>query len=189
LHHIRNSDLLRHWPEPLSLDRKTVDYQQVIFEPVVESLRWLLDVNGLSPKKIQWKSDVELPSLRIDIDLMQHAVRNILLNSIYFRSHEPDRFLIEVVAFDNVTNLSIRFRDFGIGIEDGAAEALFLPGVRSPRACQHLVAAQGVGLWAARRVVESHGGRVEFTASKNPTEVTISIPTRHGQHSGGRVWS
>ena len=66
-------------------------------------------------------------------------------------------------------------------MKDGAESYIFEKGRRSP---QHAAEeGEGYGLWIVRRLVEAHGGGVNLTNARKPTEFTIWLPLWLAEHA------
>jgi signal transduction histidine kinase len=100
-------------------------------------------------------------SIRVDVELFERAVTNLVTNAV---NYSPSGSLITVEATRMGDELVIGVQDEGVGIperdlphvstwlyrgENVANVANYPPGL-------------GMGLYAARRIIEAHGGRLEI---------------------------
>ncbi len=95
--------------------------------------------------------------LRGDAVLVRTMLQNILGNAWKYSSRAP-LAIIEVGAFDANLGRGIFVRDNGAGFDMSEAHRLFLPFERLHKASEFK--GTGVGLAAAHRIVERHGGRI-----------------------------
>jgi len=96
-----------------------------------------------------------LPSVLFDFAQLTQLFRQLLSNSICFRSQEPPK--IHVSAADTGAAIQFSFRDNGIGIDPRYHEQIFgvfkrLHGREFP--------GTGIGLAICKRIVEQRGGRI-----------------------------
>jgi chemotaxis family two-component system sensor kinase Cph1 len=96
-----------------------------------------------------------LPSVLFDFSQLTQLFRQLIANSIMFRSSEPPR--IHVSASDAGNAIQFSVRDNGIGIDARYHEQIFgvfkrLHGREFP--------GTGIGLAVSKRIVEQRGGRI-----------------------------
>jgi chemotaxis family two-component system sensor kinase Cph1 len=96
-----------------------------------------------------------LPSVMFDFAQLTQLFRQLITNSIMFRSSEPPR--IHVSAIDRVDEIQFSVRDNGIGIDPRYHEQIFgvfkrLHGREFP--------GTGIGLAISKRIVEQFGGKI-----------------------------
>lgn len=97
----------------------------------------------------------ELPRLPADRSQMYAVALNLLSNSLKFT--RPDSSpRIDVSAERLETTWRVRVTDNGIGVAPEKREAMFALFARADKRIE----GSGIGLAAAKRVVEAHGGRI-----------------------------
>jgi signal transduction histidine kinase len=93
-----------------------------------------------------------LPPARADAGQVQQVLVNVLLNA---SQSMPSGGRVEVVTSAGPEGIAVEIRDHGAGLPDVPAERLFEPFYTTKPA------GTGLGLHVCRRIVESHGGRLE----------------------------
>jgi len=96
-----------------------------------------------------------LPSIQFDFAQLTQLFRQLIANSIMFRSSEPPR--IHVSSIDLGTAVQFSVRDNGIGVDPRYHEQIFgvfkrLHGREFP--------GTGIGLAISKRIVEQRGGKI-----------------------------
>jgi signal transduction histidine kinase len=118
----------------------------------------------------------------LDHGLVVQAVDALVRNGIRFT---PDGGSVTVRATEQAEDLVIEVRDTGIGLSPEARLRLFDENFvqrdsrhhRTPRGLEFNVAGLGFGLALARRVVESHGGRMHVDGEEGRGSVfTLRFP-------------
>jgi two-component system, OmpR family, sensor kinase len=107
-----------------------------------------------------------------DADQLQRAFANVLENGVKF---SPAGSKVEVRVESMSPIVRIRIADQGSGLEPAEREKIFEPFYRSKSAKEK--EGSGLGLFIARRIVESHSGKI-FATSNQPvgTVLTIELP-------------
>lgn len=107
--------------------------------------------------------------VRGDAAQLQRAFSNILENAIKFSSTGGKA---EIMLESLPDKARIQIADQGSGLEEGEQEKIFEPFYRS-KAAQNK-AGSGLGLFIARRIIESHGGKIS-ASSHHPTGTILTI--------------
>jgi signal transduction histidine kinase len=179
---IDNADALRYSAEGMQIRpslARTYLLRDVI-APAIRQARLLLKDRGFSSQNIKYNKEsfMSIPRLWLDRNQFQQVAFNLLSNAIKYAYDDPDAFRVEIAASEDVKEFVIWFRDWGPGIESDMEEVIFEEGFRGQHAVENNVAGQGLGLWVARQIIEGHGGTIEATSPRWPTEFTISLPRR-----------
>lgn len=109
-----------------------------------------------------------LPELTIDPDFIRTCILNLVLNAI---EAMPGGGILNVRGEERGGEAMIAFTDNGMGVEGEQLEKVFEPFFTTK------VGGLGLGLALTRRVVEEHGGRVDFASRPGEgSTVTIRLP-------------
>ena len=128
--------------------------------------------NGMS---IRFNGFQGLPSVRVDRDLVERAIHNLVINAVKYGDRGTT---IEIDARPPDANAKYYVIDVtnrGMGIREEEQDKIFLPNYRSP-AARGRASGVGWGLAIARRAIQVQGGLLEVTKLKDPTTLSIYIP-------------
>jgi signal transduction histidine kinase len=115
-----------------------------------------------------------------DADRLRQAISNVLGNAV---QHGDEGAPIDLRATGNPSSVVIQVQNGGAPIPPGELARIFDPlvrgsGAKPPRADRP--GSIGLGLYIAREIARSHGGRIDVTSTASTgTTFTISLP-RHG---------
>ncbi|MCS7203550.1 MAG: HAMP domain-containing histidine kinase [Thermodesulfovibrio sp.] len=142
------------YTKPLKLNRKPVS--------IVEMLEEVLSVVEPTAEKynILIHKDYLIDFiLELDIDLFKSCLMNVILNAIEAmkESNQKTLFIKTELVDDEVV---IKIIDTGVGIPEELKEKIFEPFFTTKK---HGL---GLGLPLAKKVIEEHGGRVEFLSKE-----------------------
>jgi two-component system sensor histidine kinase SenX3 len=100
------------------------------------------------------------------------AIANVVRNSLW---HSPPATPVEIDVIPRGGNVQIRITDQGPRVSGPDREMIFDPFGRgeSPRAVGR---GKGLGLFIARRVIESHGGTIKVGSSSSGAMFVIELP-------------
>ena len=141
------------YAKPLKLDRQVVSLPRVL-DQVVRLVAKECDRAGIELVRQDGPGVLEV---RGDRDLLQQAVVNLLVNAreaVLAGGNGPRR--ISMGARRESDHLVVRVRDSGPGVSEEEAGRLFDLFYSSKRG------GTGLGLPIAQRIVEAHGGRLEW---------------------------
>lgn len=153
-------------------------YLEELLDDAIRLVRPLADARGV---RIELTEAVEAP-IDGDADLLGRLLVNLLDNAI---KHSPDREVVEATMARRDGVVDVAIVDHGRGIPDAERERVFERFVRLPLSEQSsddsaLVAAKtgaGLGLAIARRIAETHGGKLVVSDSKpGRTEFRVTLP-------------
>lgn len=127
----------------------------------------------LNTMKVEFDIDIPEEKIECDIDEVQfkRAIENIVSNSI---KHNNGNVKIAVKVAICDTKCAITIADNGKGIEKEVAEDIFKPFVvgDNSRTKNH---GTGLGLSITKKIVEMHGGHIEYVAGQGEYSTIFSI--------------
>lgn len=148
------------------LEKGTLQLKKEWFE--VQDL--ISDVkNNLKDELIDRELKLQIESgslIEGDFKLLQHAISNIVLNSVRY---SPPGTAIEIQVRASQNTVSIAVKDSGSGIPQGLEHALFEKFYRLPGSAAGGI---GLGLSIVKSIVELHGGKV---TARNRSDTTGAI--------------
>ncbi|MEX5610156.1 ATP-binding protein [Pseudomonas protegens] len=156
---------------------------------VARVFNYVFDVFSATLKKMNIQTTINVPSenftgevYAFEIDWESIAI-NFMTNSIWAIESSPSRtnsFIIVDIS-ESDEELSLIYKDSGIGLEIGAEETIFIPMNSGKRDIRGNVIGTGMGLAIVRTHVEDHmGGQITANAQSDigGAEFTIKVPTR-----------
>lgn len=143
------------------------------------------DVGGLVREVVQLFEATE-PSQRIELSLaneplyadcdplrIEQVVSNLVSNAL---KYSPSATKIEVSVAREGEYVTVRVRDFGIGITHEDQRRLFEP-FRRAQSSKDDIPGAGLGLFVVRRLVEGHHGNIEVSSAPGEgTTVVVRLP-------------
>jgi signal transduction histidine kinase len=117
-----------------------------------------------------------LPNLFGDIQRVEEAFMNILVNAMKNRNPENPKTIITVDGIREDGRATVNFRDNGKGIKKETLSRIFLPGFTATPG------GTGFGLPIVKKIVESHGGKVTAASEGEGKGAvfTIQMPAGEG---------
>ncbi len=134
-----------------------LDFMEVV-TPVIEAYKEHIKNKGLEfymelPKE-------KLPVVKVDREKVGIVVQNFLDNAMKYSSEGKISLIIEHV--DGKIKVSVK--DEGVGIPDDQQKRLFNKFFRAANVQRMDTEGSGLGLFIAKNIIESHGGKVGFTS-------------------------
>jgi two-component system sensor histidine kinase KdpD len=117
----------------------------------------------------------DLPPVRLDPNLLEQGVVNILENAI---AYSPDETAIDLAAYEDRNNVVISIEDEGKGIPTSELERVFEKFRRMEEPTDRTKGA-GLGLSISKGFIEAMGGRIAAASpihGDHGTRVLISLP-------------
>jgi signal transduction histidine kinase len=149
--------------KPLRLSLQEVD-MNVIIKDVIDLVRAKAEKDGI---KIRHQGSEPL-KLHIDPELIKTCIFNVILNSFQAMPAGGD-LTVNTKASDS--GVSIVIEDTGLGVSKENLPKLFDPFFSTKST------GLGLGLAMTKRVIEEHGGKVDFQSIEGKgSTVTISLP-------------
>ncbi len=153
------------YTKPLNLNRRTSSVVEIIDE-VLSLVEAKAQQEGVNIYK-DYKFDF---TLNLDIDLIKSCLLNIITNALQaMRDSEIKNLFVKIDLVSD--ELLISIADTGAGVPKEFLDKIFEPFFSTKRS------GLGLGLPLAKRVIEEHGGRIEFISEQNKgSEVRIFLP-------------
>jgi two-component system sensor histidine kinase KdpD len=129
----------------------------------------------LGKRHVERDFPADLPPVRLDPNLLEQAVVNILENAI---AYSPDETAIDLAAYEDRNNVVISIEDEGKGIPTAELERVFEKFRRMEEPTDRTKGA-GLGLSISKGFVEAMGGRIAAASpihGDHGTRVLISLP-------------
>lgn len=127
---------------------------------------------GENRMRIDYRSLRDIPMLKVDRNLIERVVCNLLINAIKYGFEETE---IEVIGEENSEGYIIFVENWGIGIEHCDREHIFEGMYRSETAKERNLGL-GLGLKIARDAMRRHGGDLILQQHNNPTIFAMIFP-------------
>jgi K+-sensing histidine kinase KdpD len=168
------------------IDTSIIDPDQLSIEPEIVNLSFL---SREIAKEIQFRTEIhnllvefptDFPEIEADPHRIRQVLRNILDNAI---KYSPEGGLIVIQGEIRQDDIVVHTADQGIGISPEELILLFEKYHRAEKPGTLQVPGMGLGLPIARKLVESHGGRI--WAESKPDQGTIisfSLPFSQSSH-------
>ncbi|WP_437487540.1 HAMP domain-containing sensor histidine kinase [Sorangium sp. So ce1014] len=130
------------------------------------------------PTAIAHELQLSLPEepvpLRCDPTRIEQVLNNLVANAI---KYSPEGGAVQVAVAREGAEVAIAVADQGVGIAAEDQRRLFERYWRAPSSSR-VAPGVGLGLWAARRIAEAHGGRIEVTsAAGEGSTFTLRLPS------------
>lgn len=123
--------------------------------------------------EISLSAPEEPAPIRCDPLRMEQVLNNLVANAI---KYSPGGGAVRVAVSNSGEEILVAVSDEGVGIAEEDQGKLFQPYARAPSS-RDVAAGVGLGLWAARRLVEAHGGRIELrSAPGEGSTFTVHLP-------------
>jgi PAS domain S-box-containing protein len=153
---------LQAFVKPVKIDKNLVDIKKLV-EDVLESV--------IIPQNISVEVNYEgdFPQVKADLQLLKRVLINLVTNAIQAM---PNEGKITIKAkMSNPEQACIIVEDQGVGIPEKIKHKIFTPlFTTKPRG-------QGFGLAVCKRVIEAHGGTINFESQEGKgTKFEIQIP-------------
>jgi signal transduction histidine kinase len=132
----------------------------------------LIDFLGPTAKQrnidINWFATSELPLVRLDADLFEQALLNLMLNA---EQAMPDGGVLTLIGRSDPKWVYLDVIDTGVGIPPDQLPKLFRPFYTTK------ADGSGLGLATVRKIVLAHGGTIEVQSEPGRgTKFTIALP-------------
>jgi len=114
-------------------------------------------------KTISTSLDKRVPEMMVDDDLIRHVYQNLVSNAIRY-TKSGGKILVKVYLDKN--RVMSEIKDNGIGIPNGEKKRIFEKFFRASNAMKKETDGNGLGLYLAKTIVESSGGKMGFRSTE-----------------------
>lgn len=165
------TDLLssaQHDGRPMDIARTPTNISEIV-RASVESARPAAEAKDLS-------LTVDMPAhLRIMVDSQRFAqvVDNLVSNAL---KYTPDGGSVSVLLTGHDDHIELAVSDTGIGIDPADRERLFTRFFRARNAEERSIQGVGLGLSITKKIVETHGGRIEVESDPGGSTFRVWLP-------------
>ncbi len=112
--------------------------------------------------------------VKADKEKLELAVQNLIDNAI---NYSPAESVVTISILCDKMNVACAIKDNGIGIPLAVQSRIFDKFFRAPNAVKMETQGSGIGLFIARNIIESHGGKIWFKSEENKgTTFYFSLP-------------
>ena len=151
---------MREFITPQTKHLSTVDINQL----VLDSAELCSDSRKQKNIKVKFDLEKSLPSLAVDHIQIEQVIINLIKNSIDALStlpnHKPRLLTIETYHDKKLSDIEVRIKDNGPGIDDAEKNKLFNPFYTTK------TNGMGMGLSICRSIIEAHNGILRFNTKK-----------------------
>jgi two-component system sensor histidine kinase KdpD len=122
---------------------------------------------------ISFQQNENMPLIKVDSLLIQHAIYNLIHNAIQYT---PNGTMIKIEYYMNNEDCIILIKDNGQGIPENEQANVFNMFYRLPI---HKTGGSGLGLSIVKGFIEAHSGTINLMSEEgNGSEFTIRIPVQ-----------
>lgn len=156
--------------------QKLVDDMITTYEPVAKEKKVELKIN--KPKE-------GLPPVAFDTEKMNMAVQNLIDNAIKYTA-SGGKVTVTTKVEEGGKDVRLSVEDTGVGIPPAQKDRIFSKFFRAENVMRMETVGNGLGLFIAKNIVESHGGKIWFTSELNKgTTFYMKLPvTKEGEKKG-----
>jgi signal transduction histidine kinase len=150
--------------EPVQIDE--------LIDEVLDEQRAVLDERG---QVVEFKKcDSKVPTIKFDRDSIRMVFENLVDNA---SKYSPDGSTICIEIDNHDSTLGVSVHDEGVGIIEEDLSRLFEKFVRLDNPFSTKVGGTGLGLYWAKRIVDMHGGRIDYRPNHPKGSVfTVVLP-------------
>lgn len=139
--------------------RKKFEIKKLDLNPIVSLVLRRLEPLALEKKvKIDVRISPSLPNIEGDAEALHRAIYNLMHNAVKF-NREGGRVVVKAAQKNNFVEVCIE--DTGIGIPKEKLDKIFDPLFQVDSSTSRRYSGTGMGLAVVKRIIESHGGKIE----------------------------
>ncbi len=153
---------LQAFVQPIKIDKKPLSLKELV-SSVLSSVAIPSNI------VMQTQIDVDFPQIKGDLQLLKRVLINLVTNAVQAM---PDGGKLTLTGHVNLEEQAvISVQDTGVGIPEAIKKQIFTPlFTTKPRG-------QGFGLAVCKRVIEAHGGTINFESTERKgAKFTIQFP-------------
>ena len=118
----------------------------------------------------------KLPKVLLDVEKIRLAVENLIDNAVRYT---PPGGKVTVSLNCDKKEIVVSIKDTGVGIPKDQQERVFTKFFRGANVMKMETEGSGLGLFIARNIIESHGGKIWFESEEGKgTTFHFSIPVK-----------
>jgi signal transduction histidine kinase len=153
---------LQAFVQPIKIDKKVINLKELV-ATVLTSI--VIPMNVFVQTKIQ---DV-FPHITVDPQLLKRVLINLVTNAVQAMPNGGE--LVLTAKFNRQGWVTVAIKDTGVGMPEEIKRQIFTPLFTTKSR------GQGFGLAVCKRVIEAHGGTINFeSALGKGAEFTIQFP-------------
>jgi PAS domain S-box-containing protein len=151
-------------------------------EDIVRSLGRKLEERKLD---VHVQAPPDLPQVELDPQLSREVFANLVENAVRY-TPDGGAIVVEISSRDGELRWSIK--DSGIGIPKDQRDKIFEKFFRATNAVQHSAEGSGIGLYLARFIIGTWGGRIWFESEEGRgTTFHVTVPKAGMKPKAGEV--
>lgn len=113
----------------------------------------------------------------ISVDKMGQVLDNVLSNAVKYQHGEPKRVDIHLKQNTLYNRMTVRIKDYGLGIPSNKVERIFDRFYRVDKGRARKMGGTGLGLAITKEIVEAHNGKIWANSVENEgTTIFINLP-------------
>jgi len=167
------------------LDVTRIEEGRYLYKPVLTNLENVVQfvINSYQEEikrrklKLEFKKPkTGLPRVSIDVEKMKLAIQNILDNAVRYT---PAGGLVTITLKRVKKEIETSIEDTGIGVPRDQQERVFTKFFRAANIMRMDTEGSGLGLFIAKNIIESHGGKIWFDSKEGKgTTFYFTIPAK-----------
>lgn len=142
------------------------------------------DMKVCFPEKqftIQTDNRLTGTTIYADAGYMENALRNLIENAL---KYSDEGVKVDITLAESGKGTTISIKDNGWGIPEKAQRRIFTMFYQVPR--KRMVKGYGIGLSYVKRIINEHGGKINFTSREGEgTTFFIILPPEKNTNNGG----
>jgi len=138
--------------------------------------------------EVIFEKEENLPKIMLDFEKIKMAFGNIFENSLRYNSKGGK---INILARKNEENIEIQIKDNGLGIPDKEKDKIGSRFFRGEKAIKVETEGSGLGIFIAKNIIESHGGKVWFDSKEGKGSVfyfTLPVKREFAEYLTGEFY-